>query len=94
LAGLLLLAYRKARLVMLLARAPERIVYSDHLDGDGGKLFRKVGELGADGIVSKRAERLTPLARRQPGPKSSTPASARFRLSAMRWMDGGLRRCS
>jgi bifunctional non-homologous end joining protein LigD len=47
---------RKAQLAMLLARAPERIVYSDHLAGDGGKLFRKIGELGGEGVVSKRAD--------------------------------------
>jgi bifunctional non-homologous end joining protein LigD len=47
---------RKAKLARLLARAPERIVYSDHWTGDGRALFRKVGEVGSEGIVSKRAD--------------------------------------
>jgi bifunctional non-homologous end joining protein LigD len=47
---------RKARLVRLLRRGPERLIYSHHWNGDGLALFRKVGELGGEGIVSKRAD--------------------------------------
>ena len=47
---------RKATLAKLLRRAPERVVYSDHWTGDGRDLFRKVGEFGGEGIVSKRVD--------------------------------------
>jgi hypothetical protein len=47
---------RKANLAKLLRRAPQRLVYSDHWCGDGRELFRKVRELGGEGIVSKRAD--------------------------------------
>ena len=47
---------RKATLTKLLRRAPERVVYSDHWSGDGRDLFRKVGEFGGEGIVSKRVD--------------------------------------
>jgi bifunctional non-homologous end joining protein LigD len=47
---------RKGKLEKLLRRAPRRVVYSDHWMGDGRDLFRKVGELGGEGIVSKRAD--------------------------------------
>jgi bifunctional non-homologous end joining protein LigD len=47
---------RKAMLAKLLARGPERIVYSEHLDCDGRALFKKVGELGGEGIISKRLD--------------------------------------
>ena len=47
---------RKATLAKLLRRAPERVVYSDHWSGDGRDLFRKVGEFGGEGIVSKRGD--------------------------------------
>jgi bifunctional non-homologous end joining protein LigD len=47
---------RKANLAKLLRRAPERLVYSHHWCGDGRELFRKVRELGGEGIVSKRAD--------------------------------------
>ena len=46
---------RKARLAKLLRRAPERVVFSDW-NGGGRDLFRRVGELGSEGIVSKRAD--------------------------------------
>jgi len=47
---------RKARLAKLLGHGPHRIAYSDHWDGDGRQLFHKIGELGGEGIVSKRAD--------------------------------------
>ena len=50
------LVTRKANLANLLRRAPERVVYSDYWAGDGRELFRKIGELGGEGIVSKRSD--------------------------------------
>jgi bifunctional non-homologous end joining protein LigD len=50
------LVARKARLAKLLRHAPHRIAYSDHWNGNGRDLFRKIGELGGEGIVSKRAD--------------------------------------
>jgi bifunctional non-homologous end joining protein LigD len=45
---------RKAALAEVLARSPERVLLSEHLTCDGRALFEKVGELGGEGIVSKR----------------------------------------
>jgi bifunctional non-homologous end joining protein LigD len=47
---------RKTALAKLLEEAPDRILYSDHLAGDGAALFAKIGELGGEGIVSKRVD--------------------------------------
>jgi bifunctional non-homologous end joining protein LigD len=48
---------RKARLEMLLAKAPAGIRYSEHLEGDGAAIFALACGLGAEGIVSKHRER-------------------------------------
>jgi bifunctional non-homologous end joining protein LigD len=47
---------RKAALAEVLARSPERVLLSEHLPCDGRALFEKVGELGGEGIISKRIE--------------------------------------
>ena len=48
---------RKARLSALLAEAPESVVYSDHIKGDGEKVLAECCRMGLEGIVSKRADR-------------------------------------
>jgi bifunctional non-homologous end joining protein LigD len=48
---------RKARLEMLLAKAPAGIRYSEHLEGDGAAIFALACGLGCEGIVSKHRER-------------------------------------
>jgi bifunctional non-homologous end joining protein LigD len=47
---------RKAALAEVLARPPKRVLLSEHLACDGRALFKKVGELGCEGIVSKRMD--------------------------------------
>ena len=47
---------RKAELAEVLARPPERVLLSEHLTCDGRALFEKVGELGGEGIISKRID--------------------------------------
>src|SRR5512134_3786978 len=34
--------------------APGQLLFSDHLAGDGTSLFAKIGELGDEGVISKR----------------------------------------
>jgi bifunctional non-homologous end joining protein LigD len=49
---------RKRLLAELLAGvATSRIQYCDHLDGDGPEFFRQCGQMGLEGIVSKRRDR-------------------------------------
>jgi bifunctional non-homologous end joining protein LigD len=47
---------RKRALAEILARHPGRVLVSEHLACDGRALFKKVGELGCEGIVSKRID--------------------------------------
>jgi bifunctional non-homologous end joining protein LigD len=47
---------RKQALAEVLARSPGRVLVSEHLACDGHALFKKVGELGCEGIVSKRID--------------------------------------
>jgi bifunctional non-homologous end joining protein LigD len=47
---------RKAALAELLKDTPDHLMVSDHLAGDGAALFAKIGELGGEGIVSKRVD--------------------------------------
>lgn len=46
---------RKAELARLLARAPARVKYAEHVDAQGARTFARACALGAEGIVSKRA---------------------------------------
>ncbi|PTQ08579.1 DNA ligase D [Sphingomonas oleivorans] len=47
---------RKRRLAVLLSNASEPIAYSDHVAGNGEKLFRELCREGFEGIISKRAD--------------------------------------
>jgi bifunctional non-homologous end joining protein LigD len=47
---------RKRRLRALLAQKRKRIVYNDHLKGDGEAFFTHACKLGCEGIVSKRSD--------------------------------------
>jgi bifunctional non-homologous end joining protein LigD len=49
---------RKARLAELLADVPKQgpLAYSDHLDGEGRKVFQHACDLRLEGIISKRAD--------------------------------------
>src|SRR5215510_6270554 len=49
---------RKARLKKLLRRKQSRLLYVDHIEGRGQKLFEKVCELDIEGIVCKRKDSL------------------------------------
>lgn len=48
---------RKAALRKLIGRGAGVIRYTAHVDDDGAKVFRKACGLGAEGIISKRADR-------------------------------------
>jgi ATP-dependent DNA ligase len=41
-----------------------RIRYTQHIVEEGERLLRMAAELGLEGIVAKRADRLTPVAAR------------------------------
>ena len=47
---------RKARLKARLASAPDTIVYSDHIDEDGGKVIASACSMKLEGVISKRAD--------------------------------------
>ena len=47
---------RKQKLKSLLARVKGPLVYSDHIDGGGEKVFAHACELKLEGIISKRAD--------------------------------------
>jgi hypothetical protein len=49
---------RKARLKRLLRRNRSRILYVDHIEKHGQRLFEKVCELDLEGIVAKRKDSL------------------------------------
>jgi bifunctional non-homologous end joining protein LigD len=51
------LAQRKARLSTLLRQAPDSILYSDHVIGDGEKVLAECCRMRLEGIVSKRADK-------------------------------------
>jgi bifunctional non-homologous end joining protein LigD len=48
---------RKSRLEKLLARSKGGLVYSEHADTSGEKIFVAACEMGLEGIVSKRRDR-------------------------------------
>jgi bifunctional non-homologous end joining protein LigD len=47
---------RKATLEMILAKAGAGIQFNEHMEGDGGTVFRHACKLGLEGIVSKRKD--------------------------------------
>jgi bifunctional non-homologous end joining protein LigD len=50
------LAERKGCLSTLLAGASERILYAEHLEGEGPEIFKRACAMGLEGIVSKRRD--------------------------------------
>ena len=50
------LAERKRLLSELLAGASERILYAEHLEGDGGEIYQRACAMGLEGIVSKQQD--------------------------------------
>ena len=65
LAGLPLIE-RKRKLAALLNDAPDVILYSDHIMGDGREILGQTCRMGLEGIVSKRADK-SYISRRTPG---------------------------
>jgi bifunctional non-homologous end joining protein LigD len=51
------LGERKTRLSAMLREAPGRVLYSDHITGDGEKVLSKCCGMGLEGIVSKRIDK-------------------------------------
>jgi bifunctional non-homologous end joining protein LigD len=47
---------RKATLKMILAKTAAGIRFNEHMEGDGGTVFRHACKLGLEGIVSKRKD--------------------------------------
>ena len=47
---------RKRRLENLLENAPRTLLYSQHLEGDGGDIFARACDMGLEGVVAKRAD--------------------------------------
>ena len=50
------LVSRKATLNSLLKGAGPGILYNEHLEGDGARIFQHACKLGCEGIISKRAD--------------------------------------
>ena len=50
------LAERKRMLAELLAGASERILYAEHLEGDGAEIYQRACAMGLEGIVSKQQD--------------------------------------
>ena len=57
---------RKRKLAALLSDAPDVILFSDHIIGDGREILEQTCRMGLEGIVSKRADKPY-LSRRAPG---------------------------
>ena len=57
---------RRAKLQKLLTEARAGIQYSEHLEGDGAKIFAHACKLGAEGIVSKHRSTPTGPGRAKP----------------------------
>jgi bifunctional non-homologous end joining protein LigD len=72
----------KRRSDPLCEKAPARVQYSEHLEGDGAAIFAHVCELGAEGIVSKRRDhpyRAGPSKGRLKIKNPTAPGMLRFR---------------
>jgi ATP dependent DNA ligase domain len=50
------LAERKGMVSELLAEASERILFAEHLEGDGGEIRERACAMGLEGIVSKQQD--------------------------------------
>lgn len=50
------LTERKAKLAALLTGAKGAVRYADHVEGDGGSVFKKACKAGAEGVISKKAK--------------------------------------
>jgi bifunctional non-homologous end joining protein LigD len=50
------LGERKRLLSELLAGAPERILYAEHLEGEGADIYQRACAMGLEGIVSKQQD--------------------------------------
>ena len=50
------LAERKRVLAELLAGASERILYAEHLEGDGAEIYQRACAMGLEGIISKQQD--------------------------------------
>ena len=74
------LARRKALLAALLAGATGRSAaqLSDHVDGDGAAFFARVGEMGLEGVVSKRADARYEAGRSRSWLKAKAPRTGDF----------------
>jgi bifunctional non-homologous end joining protein LigD len=67
---------RKAALGKLIARAPDGLQLSEHLEGDGKEIFEHVCKMGLEGIVSKRRDYPYVSGRAKCWIKVRNPASA------------------
>jgi bifunctional non-homologous end joining protein LigD len=73
---------RKAALHKLLAKAPEALVYVEHLETDGETVFKHVCDMGLEGIVSKRRDAPYGSGRRETWTKVKCTKSNTFPIVA------------
>ena len=77
---------RKATLKSLLNRHPHGIAFNEHLEGDGGLIFRQACKLGCEGIVSKRSDSPYRSGRSRDWIKTKSPnAIAAQRVRSENW---------
>ena len=66
---------RKAQLRKLLRKRSDGILYNDHMDGDGQRVFEHACQFGCEGIVAKRADSLYRSGRSKSWLKIKNPKS-------------------
>jgi bifunctional non-homologous end joining protein LigD len=73
-------------LLRLLRGAPHGIQYNEHMEGDGGTIFRHTCKLGCEGIVSKRVDAPYRAGRSRDWIKTKSPAAvAAQRVRSETW---------
>src|SRR5207248_6176317 len=73
---------RKRRLRALLHKAPDRLVYVEHMKGDSRRIVEHACQLGLEGIVSKQAQSAYRSGRRESWLKSKCELTDNFPVVA------------
>ena len=77
---------RKHALKRILQRAPSNLVYVEHLEADGTRVFEQACRMGLEGIVSKRRDFPYHSGRTKSWIKVKNPASpAMLRIQDGSW---------
>jgi bifunctional non-homologous end joining protein LigD len=86
------LGVRKATLRSLLVKVGPGLRWNEHIEGDGGTIFRHACKLGLEGIVSKRKGSLYRSGRSPDWLKMKNPAAPAVKREAEEdWGRGGWR---